>query len=337
MTADTNPGALAERAPEKDMPDRVAAIFSEVFGMPGLGRAAEFFDLGGDSLLAETLMAAIEREFGIKLPTSILLDSSTPEELSKRLGGEYRSRRDDVSCLAPIRAEGTGTALFWVHGMTGYFEVAEELGKGVLAGRPIYGFRALGLRRDEVPLPSIPKIAEHYIGLMREVQPEGPYLLGGQCPTGFIAMEMARQLVASGDEIAGVVLIDPYPPIPWLLTNSATGLMKERLRLQEQYAAQMKRLPAGGYLTQAARDEFVFDIMRIVTGLYTPKQLDAPVLLVCAEHSAPHLLSQTTGLPSVLPRLETVRIGQKHLDAFREELPATGAAIGSFLDRIAPR
>jgi hypothetical protein len=170
---------------------------------------------------------------------------------------------------------------------------------------------------------------------MREVQPGGPYILGGQCPTGFIALEMARQLTASGDEVAGVIMIDPYPPILWMLKTSTT-LMHERVRLREQFATQTKRMPVGGYLTQAARDEFVFDIMRIVTGLYTPRQYDGPVLLICAENSAPHLLSKSTGLPSILPALETVRIGQKHLDAFREALPAASAAIEGFLGRVAP-
>jgi len=42
--------------------------------------------------------------------------------------------------------------------------------------------------------------------------PRGPYLLAGWCLGGKVAFEMARRLVASGDEVAALVLFDTLPP-----------------------------------------------------------------------------------------------------------------------------
>ena len=54
-------------------------------------------------------------------------------------------------------------------------------------------------------------MAEHYIKEMREVQPEGPYFLGGRSSGGTIAFEMACQLKAAGEEVALLALLDTYP------------------------------------------------------------------------------------------------------------------------------
>ncbi len=63
---------------------------------------------------------------------------------------------------------------------------------------------------DELPhLPTLEEIAAAQIRTIRAIQPEGPYLLGGFCNGGVIAYEIARQLEASGQTVALLLLIDP--------------------------------------------------------------------------------------------------------------------------------
>jgi pimeloyl-ACP methyl ester carboxylesterase len=55
---------------------------------------------------------------------------------------------------------------------------------------------------------------------MQQHTPQGPYLLGGYCIGATVAMEMARQLVAKGEKITHLILIDP--PLwgaPWLRSS----------------------------------------------------------------------------------------------------------------------
>ena len=58
----------------------------------------------------------------------------------------------------------------------------------------------------------IEAIANFYLQEIRRVQARGPYLLGGLCTGGVIALEMAQQLRAAGEEIAILVLFDTNNP-----------------------------------------------------------------------------------------------------------------------------
>ena len=50
-------------------------------------------------------------------------------------------------------------------------------------------------------------MASDYLAEVRRVQPEGPYLLGGFSGGGLTAYEMARQLLAAGEEVALLALL----------------------------------------------------------------------------------------------------------------------------------
>jgi thioesterase domain-containing protein len=77
---------------------------------------------------------------------------------------------------------------------------------------PFYGMQALGLEPDEVPQDCIEDMAARYIADMRVVQPRGPYFIGGRCLGGYIAFEMALQLVDIGENVALLALLDPTGP-----------------------------------------------------------------------------------------------------------------------------
>jgi thioesterase domain-containing protein len=55
-------------------------------------------------------------------------------------------------------------------------------------------------------------MSQHYIQLIKEIQIEGPYLLGGWSLGGIIAYEMAQQLHTTGDEVEILILIDSIFP-----------------------------------------------------------------------------------------------------------------------------
>ena len=57
---------------------------------------------------------------------------------------------------------------------------------------------------------------------IREHTPHGPYVLGGYCLGGIVAVETARQLVSMGEEVLLVVLFDaPTPGYPRALRRVA--------------------------------------------------------------------------------------------------------------------
>jgi thioesterase domain-containing protein len=51
-------------------------------------------------------------------------------------------------------------------------------------------------------------MAAHYLGEIRTVQPRGPYTLAAMCFGVSIAFEIAQQLRAGGEEVAGLFMLD---------------------------------------------------------------------------------------------------------------------------------
>ncbi len=54
-------------------------------------------------------------------------------------------------------------------------------------------------------------MAAHHLDLMRRLQADGPYYLGGYCFGGLIAFEMAHHLKASGAEVGLLMVLEPSP------------------------------------------------------------------------------------------------------------------------------
>ncbi|MDX1889954.1 acyl carrier protein [Mycolicibacterium sp. 050158] len=65
--------------------DRIVEIFRRVLGTAEVAADSDFFELGGDSLLATRVLSAIARDFGIELSYEDFVDAPTPEGLSDEI------------------------------------------------------------------------------------------------------------------------------------------------------------------------------------------------------------------------------------------------------------
>jgi len=79
--------------------------------------------------------------------------------------------------------------------------------------RPFYGLQPQGLDGKLEPHSRVEDMAAHYINEIKAVQPKGPYYLGGVCLGGVVAFEMAQQLLAQGEQVERLVLIDSHFPV----------------------------------------------------------------------------------------------------------------------------
>jgi len=169
-----------------------------------------FFDLGGDSLIAIDLFLQIEKMFQKDLPISALIQAPTVAELVRLI------RQDSVSyswsSLVPIQPSGTKTPLFCIHAAGGvmfYNRFVEYLGPD----QPIFGLQVRGLlNTKDVPHNDLKQMAADYIQEIRTVQPTGPYQLCAFSMGGIAAFEMACQLRAAGEAVAFLGLFDAYSP-----------------------------------------------------------------------------------------------------------------------------
>ncbi len=195
-------------SPRSRTEQSLADIWQELLGVEQVRIHDNFFDLGGSSLIAVSLFARIEKVFGKKLPLSILYESPTVEQLATIIHKEEWTA--SWSSLVKIRPGGSKPPLFLVHAAYGnvlnYRDLASHLGPD----QPVYGLQAMGLDGKQPCLTRIEDMAAHYVGEIKNIQPEGPYLLGGYCLGGTIALEMARQLRAQGREVPLLALLETY-------------------------------------------------------------------------------------------------------------------------------
>jgi hypothetical protein len=111
--------------------------------------------------------------------------------------------------LVAVQTQGKKRPFFYLHvhwqgGAFYSFPLARVLGED----QPFYVLDPYKFEGLQQP-PALEEMAQEYVRVMRTVQPEGPYLLGGFCGGCVIAFEIAQQLRNSGQEVALLVLIEP--------------------------------------------------------------------------------------------------------------------------------
>ena len=194
--------ATPYEAPSGELEKLIAGAFAEVFELDKVGANDEFFDIGGDSLLAETLSIVISERTGRDFQISALIEHGSPRLIAALLRGESQKTPKDTA-RPPI---------FLVHGRAGFTLPRPDFRQALAKGQALHVFELPGVRGGR-SFESIQDIAGAYVAQLVERHPEGPILLSGFCTTGgLIAIEMAYQLAKLGRPIHQLLLLDPGLP-----------------------------------------------------------------------------------------------------------------------------
>lgn len=191
--------------PRDETERKLAAIWEDLLGRAGVGVRDNFFAGGGHSLLALRLMSRIEQELGAALPLSALFRAPTIEQLALQIVAQREAPRTEA--LVSFRARGRKPPLFFVHPVGGSVFCYQALAGRLGTDQPFFGLQD----NEQAGEATIEEMAASYLVPVREVQPRGPYQLGGWSLGGVIAFEMARQLWADGETVALLALVDAPP------------------------------------------------------------------------------------------------------------------------------
>ncbi|MFH8568034.1 non-ribosomal peptide synthase/polyketide synthase [Streptomyces sp. NPDC017993] len=208
------PEQQAERVsrPRSPQEEVLCALFAEALGVPEVGIDDEFFLLGGNSLLAASLVSRIRTVLGSELSVQALFTAPSVRGLSRRLeAGTGPDEQNGLEVLLPLRSRGTEPALFCFHAGGGLSWRYAGLLRHVPASHPVLGLQARAFSTPGYLPGSIEEIADDFVDRMRAVQPSGPYHLLGWSFGGLVAHAVATRLQSDGDEVGLLTILDSFP------------------------------------------------------------------------------------------------------------------------------
>ncbi|MEV5432441.1 SDR family NAD(P)-dependent oxidoreductase [Streptomyces sp. NPDC052701] len=230
---------LPPAAPAGAAADRITAAVAEVLGMrtDEFDLATPLEDLGFGSLHATQLLQALRTEADPLADLRSLSECRTTRDLVRRFGSGAGAPAGAgaASPVAPVRipevvhlnAAREGRPVFWFHGGLGGVEVYASLTDSV--ERPFYGIQARGWMTNSEPLHGIAALAAHYAQIIRTVQPEGPYDLGGYSFGGLLAYEVTRRLQEQDGTVESIVMVDTYDDTVGEVTMSRPDMLLQQV------------------------------------------------------------------------------------------------------------
>ncbi|MFI7587492.1 AMP-binding protein [Spongisporangium articulatum] len=209
----------------------VGEVWQDVLGLDQIGPDDDFFELGGDSLVAQQLITAVIKRFDLNeddVTTTMLAQAPTLGGFASRL--KRPAAQLGHGTLVALRETGERPPLFMVAGGGGLAVGIQPLVTHLDSDQPVYAFQAHALERRGIPDWSVEAMARRHVRTLREFQPRGPYHLGGHSFGGVVAVEMAHQLRRAGEDVDLLVILDSYPPDPAKLPATERGSLAKRIR-----------------------------------------------------------------------------------------------------------
>ena len=185
---------------------QLAKIWEQLFGRSPVGVTENFFEMGGNSILAVKLLAQIEKKLKHNLPPAALLQNPTIEALTGILNGNRSS--PSWSALVPLRTKGSKPPIFCMHAGGGHVYFYHALSKYLDNDQPVYSMQPVGLDGVSAYHESIKTMASDYLKEIQSIQPKGPYALLGTCFSNAVCLEIAHQLREMGESISLLVIVD---------------------------------------------------------------------------------------------------------------------------------
>ena len=174
----------------------IQEIWKDILEQEYISIDDNFFDIGGDSLSAAEVLAAIETGFGCMLPVNDFFARSTIRELAELV--DHTPKSNPYKHLVPIRRGGAKCPLFFVHERSGDVVTYHHIVDHIDRERPVYGLNLNLSREGWGPATTMREIARAYAGEVRMVWETGPYYLVGLSVGGQIAFEMGAVLAERG-------------------------------------------------------------------------------------------------------------------------------------------
>ncbi len=196
------------QAPKNALESKIAQIWEGVFGIKSIGTQDNFFSLGGDSLLAMRLTAALQKDLQTTFAADIFYKAPTISQLAQLITS--LGANDIPNLIVDIQTKGEKSPIFCIHPGGGTVFCYTALSK-YLGLWPFYAIQDISLYNKDKQYACIEMMATDYLQAILKIQNNGPYYLMGWSFGGVVALEIAHQLQNMGQEVNQVIMIDSFP------------------------------------------------------------------------------------------------------------------------------
>lgn len=213
--------------PKNDIEEQLQSVWQEVLSSSAIGIHDDFFELGGNSLLAAQIIALMNQYLQTELPLHCLFEKPTIAELAQYIKTQHSDSLDNHTSLVSLKARGTKPPLYFINS-TGQARAIQPL---LDHDQPVYSLNIFCLTpilEHNLAELNLRDIASLFVRDLKVVQPAGPYRLLGYCQDGALTLEVAQLLRQQGDSVKFVGLIDA-------VFQGQTVTVKSRLNMVKQF------------------------------------------------------------------------------------------------------
>lgn len=289
-------------APSTELESALAAAYGAVLGREQISVDREFFDLGGNSLMAVRLVSRLSQMLNLQMSVAQLLRTSSVQMLAQWIESAQGGHEGPLVEMQSSR--GTDPAILFVHPVGGDVLCYQDLRNQWDVSTGIYGLRSPGLEHNERPLTDLQKLITQYVSAIETTRVRDWFVVG-QSLGGALSLALAEALQKRGHQIHGVVMVDTFTPTsmntrPDRLLPDALGLqlpqaMSESVDFSTDgwidnvynYAKALKLVPTDLTLDQIKR---IYNVARtneqLVRQVGIPTQTHFPLLHVAAKDNS---------------------------------------------------
>ena len=226
---------------------RVAAIWQRTLGVDSVvGKDANFFALGGSSLLAVDCLRLVEREFGKRITMMQLTERPQLSEFA-RLVGQDKPVSESPRLISPLRA-GQHAVL-----LVGSLEPADALLRHLPDEFAVHWLKIPGLHTRLRGRLSLERMIEVCYAAVTGHEKTSPVAIVAYSFGGLLAHGLAQRLAETGSRPPLTFLIEPLTPLKNAATSSSTRPSQTRNARHAKLRQQVLRLVKGKSLARRLR------------------------------------------------------------------------------------
>jgi acyl-CoA synthetase (AMP-forming)/AMP-acid ligase II len=311
---------------------QILEIWQRLIGRHDIGIYDDFFEAGGDSLLATQMLCEVEAITGQRIPQSALRAVFTVHELA-----------DAVTRCSPATAElmtcakqGSGTPFLFCHGdysTRGFY--ALKLAEMLRCDQPVF---LVHPHLDPDPKLTFEEMARDCLPHILAAHPTGAFCVGGHCNGGLLAWEIAHQLELLGREVEFITLVDVISLNARTILRLIAHLKKFIVvvapkRMSEKFALDgMRAVWARGDWYRSYGGPYSCAMPN-----YVPPKLTARVLCVISEESRTKMEYSSIPWSNLIHKVDCEYIAGTHLSCITKHADELARILDRWLSQAMTR